>query len=315
MHFVFKNSFKLKCFYMNKGLVSNIQRFSLDDGPGIRTTVFFKGCSLRCAWCHNPECFDTSPVLQFFSTCCRSCGKCAASCPNQAHHVASDIHVFNRDVCAACGKCVSVCRKGALKLVGQAYHPVDLFKEIIKDRHYFRTSGGGVTFSGGEPALMFDNIIEVARLCKTEGIHTAIDTAGNVPFQNYESLLPYISLFLYDIKCIDDSVHKRWTKAGNRLILDNIRILDREKVQYIIRVPVINLFNANFKEQESIAQFLASLSNPGLIQLLPYHGYGAGKYEATGLANETKDYSPPTREFMEKILQNYLRLGLNAEIS
>lgn len=299
---------------MSAVLVSNIQKFSLDDGPGIRTTVFFKGCSLRCAWCHNPECIDRSPVLQFFSIYCKSCGKCVIRCPNQAHSIVNGTHVFHRDACVACGKCALACRQGALKLVGKEYKPVDLFQEILKDRHYYKTSGGGVTFSGGEPALMVEYIIEVAKLCKTAGIHTALDTAGNVPFQNYERLLPYISLFLYDIKCVDDSVHKRWTKVGNRLILENIQALDKRNVQYTIRVPVINFFNANLKEQENIAQFLASLSNPGLIQLLPYHGYGTGKYEATGLDNETKDHFPPTKDFMEKALQCYLRLGLNAEI-
>ena len=299
---------------MSAVLVSNIQRFSLDDGPGIRTTVFFKGCSLRCAWCHNPECFDASPVLQFFSIYCKTCGKCVERCPNHAHRIVNGTHSFDRDACLACGKCASACRQDALKLVGKEYKPVDLFQEILKDRHYYETSGGGVTFSGGEPALMADYIIEVVKLCKTARIHTALDTAGNVPFENYESLLPYISLFLYDIKCVDENVHKRWTKAGNRLILENIRALDKKNAQYIIRVPVINFFNGNFKEQENIAQFLASLSNPGLIQLLPYHSYGTGKYEATGLDNETKDHSPPAKEFMEKALQCYLRLGLNAEI-
>ena len=299
---------------MSAVLISNIQKFSLDDGPGIRTTIFFKGCSLRCAWCHNPECIDHSPVLQFFSIYCKSCGKCATRCPNQAHHIVSGTHVFDRDACVACGKCALVCRQGALKLVGKEYKPLDLFQEILKDRHYYDTSGGGVTFSGGEPALMVEDVIEVAKLCKAAGIHTALDTAGNVPFQNYKSLLPYISLFLYDIKCFDDSAHKRWTKVGNRLILENIQALDKRNAQYIIRVPVINFFNANLREQENIAQFLASLSNLGLIQLLPYHGYGAGKYEATGLYNETEGYSPPTKDFMEKALQCYLRLGLNAEI-
>lgn len=300
---------------MSAALVSNIQRFSLDDGPGIRTTVFFKGCSLHCAWCHNPECFDAHPVLQFFSVYCKSCGKCTERCPKQAHRIVNGIHTFNRDVCIACGECVSVCRQSALKLVGQNYEPTDLFKEIIKDRHYFRTSNGGVTFSGGEPALMVDYIIETAKLCKASGIHTALDTAGNVPFKNYEKLLPYISLFLYDVKCVDSSTHKHWTTAGNRLILDNLRALDKGNVHYIIRVPVVPLFNANLAEQANIAQFLAALSNPGLIQLLPYHGYGVGKYEALGLNNETKDHFPPTGEFMERALQCYLRLGLHAEIA
>jgi len=296
-------------------LVSNIQRFSLDDGPGIRTTVFLKGCNLRCAWCHNPESLDAAPVLQFFPASCKGCGKCVEACPQNAHAVVDGAHTFDRDLCEACGKCASVCRTGALKLVGERLAPEALFTELLKDRHYFASSGGGVTFSGGEPALRPDYIIEVARLCRAEGIPVALDTAGNVPFDNYAKLLPHIDLFLYDIKCFDGELHERWTKVDNRRILDNLRSLDKAGAAYTIRVPVIPRFNADLGEQESIAQFLASLPNSGLIQLLPYHAYGVGKYEALGFDYELERQSPPSDKFMEEALQCYIQLGLNAEIA
>jgi pyruvate formate lyase activating enzyme len=300
---------------MGTALISNIQRFSLDDGPGIRTTVFFKGCNLRCSWCHNPETLDLSPVLQFIDSYCDSCGKCTDSCPQQAHSIKYGIHAFERDKCIGCGLCVPVCPKDALKIIGKQYTPSDLFTEIIKDKHYYLSSQGGVTFSGGEPALAVDFIIVLAKMCQVEGITMTLDTAGNVPFTFYKKLLPYISLFLYDLKCFDSEQHKRWTKVDNHRILKNLQALDKENAVYTIRVPIIPSFNTNLKEQQNIAQFIASLTNPGLIQLLPYHDYGVGKYETLGLNNETKSSSPPSNEFLEEALQCYLQLGLNAEVA
>ncbi len=295
--------------------VSNIQRFSLDDGPGIRTTVFLKGCNLRCAWCHNPENLKFSPVLQFFQASCQACGKCVKACPQNAHRILDGGHVFDRDLCEACGKCASVCRTGALKLVGDRTSPEALFRELVKDRHYYASSGGGVTFSGGEPALRPGYIIEAARLCRAEHIPVALDTAGNVPFENYAALLPHIDLFLYDVKCFDPSLHARWTGVDNRLILENLRALDKAGAAYIIRVPVIPQFNADMGEQERIARFLATLPNRGLIQLLPYHVYGVGKYEALGFDYGLDRQAPPSAEFMDAALKRYRQSGLNAEIA
>jgi pyruvate formate lyase activating enzyme len=296
-------------------LVGNIQRFSLDDGPGIRTTVFLKGCNLRCAWCHNPESLGFSPVLQFFPAICRGCGKCVDACPQGAHRLLDGGHVFDRDLCEACGTCASACRTGALKLVGDKTAPEALVRELLKDRHYFASSGGGVTFSGGEPALKPDYIIEVAKLCRAENIPVALDTAGNVPFESYAALLPHIDLFLYDVKCFDPALHMRWTLVDNRLILENLRALDKAGAAYIVRVPVIPRFNADLGEQERIARFLATLQNPGLIQLPPYHAYGVGKYEALGFDYALDGLAPPSAAFMEEALLCYRRLGLPAEIA
>lgn len=299
----------------NAEIVSNIQRFSLDDGPGIRTTVFLKGCNLRCAWCHNPESLVPAPVLQYYPASCKGCGKCAQVCPQGAHTLRDGAHSFDRDLCEACGKCASACRTGALKLVGEPYSPEELFRELLKDRRYFASSGGGVTFSGGEPALRPEFIARVAELCGREGIRLALDTAGNVPFTNYERLLPYIDLFLYDVKCFDPARHERWTGVGNERILDNLRALDAAGAAYTVRVPVIPGFNADAGEQERIAEFLASLSSPGLIQLLPYHTYGVGKYEALDLAYRLDGQGAPDAGFMEQALQFYLQSGLRAEIA
>ncbi|WED22564.1 glycyl-radical enzyme activating protein [Vibrio sp. JC009] len=300
---------------MKPALISNIQRFSLDDGPGIRTTIFFKGCNLRCAWCHNPETIGSLPTLQFIASNCTSCGNCSPVCTQKAHKTEGYVHSFDRTKCIGCGDCVESCAQDALELIGKSYSPGKLFTEIVKDRHYYSTSGGGVTFSGGEAALQVDFILEVAKLCKAEGISMVLDTAGNVPFKSIEKLLPYISLFLYDLKCIDSEKHKRWTKVDNRRIIRNLQLIDQSKAKYVVRIPVIPNFNTSVEEHSRIAQFVATLSNPSQVQLLPYHSYGAGKYEAIGLVNTTKEYAPPTEGFLQKALQCYHDLGLSAEIA
>lgn len=300
---------------MNHEYVSNIQRFSLDDGPGIRTTVFLKGCNLQCQWCHNPESISFSPVLQFISDNCVSCGKCVAACPGGAHLVDEKTHVIDRTLCQACGACAQRCRKNALKLIGTKYSARQVFNEILKDRAYYEVSGGGVTFSGGEPACKPDFVVEVARMCADAKIHVTLDTAGNVPFESFETLLPHVSLFLYDVKCVDHDLHKRGTGVGNDLILENLKRLDRAGAGYRIRVPVIPGFNNDPGEQKAIAGFLSSLCGPQLVELLPYHGYGVGKYEILGLDYTCDKGCATDRDFMEKALQYYLELGLKAQIS
>lgn len=300
---------------MSGALVSNIQRFSLDDGPGMRTTVFFKGCSLSCAWCHNPECIGSTPVLQFNGKQCASCGVCADKCPNGAHAMKDGEHVFSREKCAACGKCAPACRKGALKQVGQPYEPEELLRELLKDRTYFSTSGGGITFSGGEPALLPEDTARIARLCKEAGLHVALDTAGHVPFRNYELLLPHVDLFLYDVKCFDPDLHKQWTGSDNVRILKNLKRLNGLRANLVIRVPVIKGFNDTPGEHEGISALLAPLNGVSLVELLPYHSYGAGKYETLGIGNTIADHTPPSKEFMEEALQKYTAKGLNAVIS
>lgn len=295
--------------------VSNIQRFSLDDGPGIRTTAFLKGCNLRCAWCHNPESLGFAPILEYFPGVCAGCGQCAAVCPHDAHRVDDGVHTFDRSLCEACGQCASACRTGALKLSGIKYTPEELFAELRKDEVYFRSSGGGVTFSGGEPALKPDFVIKTAKLCAAHDIPVALDTAGNVPFENYQRMLPHVALFLYDVKCFSSDLHKRWTGVDTHLIHENLRKLDEAGARYTIRVPLIPEFNTDLEEQERIAGFLASLSSPDLIQLLPYHTYGVGKYEAVGLDYELSGHASPDEGAMDEILQSYLRHGLNAEIA
>ncbi|MBR6351441.1 MAG: glycyl-radical enzyme activating protein [Firmicutes bacterium] len=291
----------------------------MDDGPGIRTTVFFKGCNLRCAWCHNPECIIAEPTLQFTERSCVSCGRCEQICPAGVHHITEDgKHLIDRSKCIGCGKCAYNCYQSALDLNGKAYAPDELFAEIRKDRHYFESSGGGVTFSGGEPMLQRDYLNTMLKMCREAGYTTCVDTAGNVPFEWYREAMPWTTLFLYDIKLFDSARHEQATGVPNGRILENLRLLTDNGADVFIRTPVIPGWNDDLEEFRKIASFLAEL--PGrehvkLIQLLPYHAYGVGKYNMIGQRSKTEDVKPPTGEFMQQALQFYLDLGLPAQIS
>ena len=299
--------------------VSTLQRFSLDDGPGIRTTVFFKGCNLHCAWCHNPECIPTGTTLQFLENNCVGCGKCAAVCPQSVHSLTPEGgHTLSRSLCIACGKCVHDCPHGALNLIGSQYAPEELVNQLLRDRRYYETSGGGVTFSGGEPMLHPAYLAQVLCLCKKAELHTAVDTAGCVPFKSFETVLPWVDLFLYDIKLWDEERHRLATGVSNRRILENLRLLTDAGGSVFIRTPVIPGYNAEREELGHIAAFLAELPHREsirLIQLLPYHSYGVGKYRSLGSVSRTEALRPPEDRFLQDALQLYLDLGLPAQIS
>ncbi len=301
---------------MSQPLISNIQRFSVDDGPGIRTTVFFKGCNLRCLWCHNPECISTGISFQLMENACRSCGKCATLCGQNNHHFEDGCHLVERQSCVGCGKCAYSCPASAISIIGKAYEPQALIKEVLKDRMYFETSNGGVTFSGGEPMLYPDYLLEVLTLAKDANLHTAVDTAGNVPISSFMKVLPKVDVFLFDIKVWDNERHRQATGVSNKQILENLPRLTEAGASVIIRTPVIMEWNGFLEEFEQISTYLANLKKPvELIQLLPYHSYGAGKYDTLGLENKILDHTPPTKEFMEKALKLYLDKGLPARIS
>jgi len=245
--------------------IFDIQRASFVDGPGIRTTVFFKGCHLRCKWCHNPESQNPHPEMMVHKNKCVGCGKCAEVCP---HHLAS---------CDLCGKCVDACPHGARQIYGYEKSVDDIFEEIQKDKAFYDTSGGGVTFSGGECMLYPEYVSTLSRLCREQGISVAIDTAGNVPYFHFEAVLPYVDMFLYDIKCLDDALHRHGTGCGNVRILENLERLRTTGKRILIRVPVIPGFNDD-AEVERIKAYCAERGLP--YELLPYHEIGESKKTA-----------------------------------
>ncbi len=272
----------------NKAVIFDIIRSSFADGPGIRTTVFLKGCSLNCAWCHNPEGISPHPQMMLYRDKCDSCGKCAEICPNM------------QKSCDLCGKCIDVCPKNARKLSGRLYSAEEIFLEVKKDKIFYSSTGGGVTFSGGEAVLYPDFLAEVLSLCKKEGIHTAVDTSGHAPWENFERILPYTDLFLYDIKHMDSEMHKKYTGAGNSLILSNLARLFELGANIHIRIPIIPDINDSEENILAVKNFLSPYS-PEKIELLPYHILGEGKYDA--LSKPVKRFRVPKKEELDRLYE------------
>jgi len=270
---------------MMNGTIFHIQRFSLYDGPGIRTTVFLKGCNLRCLWCHNPESQERGREVLFHRARCVGCGKCAGVCA----------HPFDLPACTACGKCVDVCFHDAREVCGREISADELFDEIVKDKDFYETSGGGVTFSGGEPLLQADFLCEMLKRCREAGISTAVETAANVPFSVIERVLPYLDLVICDVKAYSAEKHKRGTGVGNHVILANAaKLRDSGETDVLFRTPYIPGYNED--EIGAIASFVF----PRKLELMPYHGMCGAKYASLGREFATKETVPPSADEMRK---------------
>ena len=272
---------------MNKAIIFDIQRNSFVDGPGIRTTVFFKGCNLKCAWCHNPESQSAKPQMMFYKDKCTGCGKCKSVCP------------YHLEQCELCGKCPLYCPVDARKVCGKEHTVDEVLKEVLKDKAFYDNSGGGVTFSGGECMLQIDFLAEILRKCKENGIHTAVDTAGHILFENFEKILPYTNLFLYDIKIFDSQKHKQYVGVSNELILENLKKLFERKAKLWIRIPMIPDVNDSIEEIQKIKDFLKTIGTAEKIELLPYHAMGENKYRAIG--KEPQIFKTPDAENMKRL--------------
>ena len=270
-------------------MIFDIQRNSFVDGPGIRTTVFFKGCNLQCAWCHNPESQSPKKQLLYFKDKCFGCNRCKAACP----------HSFN--YCTFCGACAALCPNDARELCGSECSADALVQEVLKDKRFYDHSDGGVTFSGGECMLQIDFLETILKKCKEHGLHTAIDTAGNVPFSYFERILPFTDLLLYDVKCFDSVKHKHYTGVGNELILENLSKLLQCGNDIWVRIPVIADINDSEQEMLAIKAFLDTYGTPKRIQLLPYHAMGMHKYAA--IQKDAPSFSRPSDETIEHLQQ------------
>lgn len=301
------------------GIVTDFKRFAVHDGDGIRTTVFLKGCPLRCVWCHNPESISLKPELAFYAEKCTGCGECARVCPNGAHlFEAGDtpdsyIHKLNRTKCVACGKCAEVCVSGALKLCGRRMSVDEVMKIVAEDRIFYETSNGGMTLSGGEPTLQPEFTLALLRAAKEDGISTALDTCGCAKREVYESLLPYTDIFLYDIKHITDEGHIRCTGRPNRQILDNLRFLSDAGAKIEIRIPLVPGYNDDAETLDGIGRLLSTV-NITKAKLLPYHSYARSKYLSLGIPDTLPDVERPSSEKLEaaaKLLRGY---GANVDI-
>ena len=267
-----------------QGTIFDIQRNSYVDGPGLRTTVFLKGCNLRCKWCHNPEGLRAEAQYVHYPALCTRCGTCSVVCSRGA------IETVGRpdaDKCVLCGKCATYCPNGAIRVYGKRVTAGETAALLARDKGFYETSGGGATFSGGECMLQIDFLEAAASLCRDAGVSVAVDTAGNVPFDRFERLLPLADWFLYDLKAFDGDIHKALTGADNALILDNLRrLLTLAPEKVILRVPVIPGANdgpETGNQIEKLAGFVRTLPRPAKIELLPYHRLGESKREALGV--------------------------------
>lgn len=281
------------------GFVFNVQTFSLQDGPGIRTTVFLKGCNLHCYWCHNPESWKMGQEFQFFAGKCIGCGACAQAC---GHAAVGKRALFTED-CALCGKCAQACYCEAILPVGRALSVGELTELLRRDRDLFLQSGGGVTFSGGEPLLQPEFLLHALKGAKELGISTAMESAVCVPWETLEKMLPWLDLIYCDIKIMDAEKHRQATGADNRRILSNIRRMSGAGANLYLRTPVIPGFNDSAAEIRAIADFAAGLPKTHPVELLAFHGICAGKYTALNREYAARDLMTPSEEQMESLRQ------------
>lgn len=285
---------------MTVPFIFNVQKFCVHDGPGIRTTIFFKGCPLRCVWCHNPESQDFAPELLFNAEKCTSCRQCLPACPAGAIRAAGEGIITDRASCRACGDCADQCLQGAREIAGRPATITELLAEIEKDRVFYEQSGGGVTLSGGEVLGQPAAVRELAQACQSRGIHVAIDTCGHAPYENLARLLNCADLFLYDLKHLDPRQHRKFTGQDNSLILDNLLRLSATGQSIHLRIPLIENFNADDAHIESVARFVRQL-NLTRIDLLPYHNTGSSKYERLGRRYNTDGFAAPAPERLARI--------------
>ena len=288
---------------MLTGNLFDLMRFSTRDGPGIRTTVFLKGCPLACLWCHNPESQRSRPELLFRPSLCIGCQACLEVCQQGGIIWQDGIVVTDRQACLLCGACAKACYADAREIVGRSMSVAEVMAEIRKDLPFYDESGGGVTFSGGEPLLQKDFLLALLQACKAEEIHTAIDTSGYAPWETLDTLRPYIDLFLYDLKAIDDAVHMQVTGVSNALILSNLTRLSQCGASIRVRVPIIPGINDSPPAIQELGQFLSALPNPPAVELLPYHLSGVEKYRRLDRLYELPNLQPPTAGEMQTLAE------------
>ena len=293
------------------GLLMDVKRFAVHDGPGVRTTLFLKGCSLRCIWCHNPEGISPCPQTAYYAHKCIGCGECARVCPAGAQRMDAGRHRFERERCVACGACEEACLGEAMKLFGRTVTVDEAEAIALEDRAFYDHSGGGVTVSGGEPLLLADFVRALFERLKEQGVHTAVDTCGSMPWTAFEKVLPVADMFLFDVKHIDSDAHRALTGAGNERILDNLRRLSDANARIEIRMPLVPKANDDADVLKRIVALLGSL-NIETMRVLPYHSLARSKYAALGLPDTMPDVPSPDDEHIARAVSILRAHGVNA---
>lgn len=300
---------------MMEARITNIQRFSLNDGPGIRSTVFFQGCNMRCAWCHNPETLTGRPVLMHYENKCIGCGKCLEVCPKGAHKIEDGKHVIDRALCAGCGTCAANCFAEALVMSSRAYTVDEVMDEIRQDKLYYDESGGGVTVSGGEASLHADFIIELARRCHAEGISIAIETNMFNAWAVLEPLLREMDLIMCDMKHMDSPSHKKWTGVDNQLIINNIGRASLLGIPVIVRTPLIPGATDDITNLRAIAEYMAKLKNIRYYELLNFNPLGGAKRIAMDAEDLFTDSKPFSKKHLEELCGQLDGLEIKIKVS
>lgn len=299
-----------------KGVIFNIQHYSIHDGPGIRTTVFLKGCPLHCLWCQNPESQASQPEIFFNSENCTGCGKCTQVCPEGAIEICEERSRMNREICKGAGKCAEVCPNEVRELMGSYVTAGEVLKDVAGDSIFYQRSGGGVTLGGGEPLAQPQFTISLLKLCKDAGIHTALDTCGHAGWETVKRILNYVDLVLYDFKHMDPMQHKKYIGVSNDLILDNARKIHHElSIPILARLAIIPGYNDSAENIKATAKFIKSeLGNSIKVHLLPYHKLGETKYERLERPGNSVSIEPSSEEYMSELQEIVESLGLIAYV-
>lgn len=280
------------------GLVFNVQRFCIHDGPGVRTTIFLKGCPADCWWCHNPEARSFEPELGIHPGHCIACAACLDACPTGAAHLRADGPATDRPECSVCGSCVDVCPTGSRVLIGREWTVAEVVAEAERDAAFYASSGGGVTFSGGEPLAQPEFLAACLRACRERGLHTAVDTCGAAGRETLREAAALTDLFLYDVKVLDENAHRMYVGLSNRRLLENLRALAEWGAEVWVRVPVVPGINDDVASLEALGELIARLPRRYPVWLLPYHAIGADKYRRIGEPYRMEGTEAPTVEAM-----------------
>jgi pyruvate formate lyase activating enzyme len=300
---------------MNQPFIFDIKRYAINDGPGIRIVIFLKGCNLNCVWCHNPESISGETERMYAPAKCILCGTCVVTCPEKAITLTSEGIITDTGLCKMCGKCAEVCPTKAIELSGHPMSVAEIMNEIEKERVFFDQSGGGVTFSGGEPLLQSRFLIELLDECGKRGIHRAVDTAGLVHTEIILEIAKRTDLFLYDLKMIDSEKHRKWVGVPNEKILENLKTLAETRANIIIRIPLVGGVNDDAENIEATARFVAELSGEKKeVNLLLYHKIAQTKYQKLGRPEEFQLLEEPTKEAQMQAIAIFEKYGIQASI-